>query len=61
MEESKDSTEDNEYMKVAIELAKTALKEDEVPVACLFVYKPTGEIIAKAHNMTNATKCVRCL
>ena len=39
----------NRYMIEAIEEAKKAYMEDEVPVGAVITYK--GEIIAKAHNL----------
>ena len=40
-------------MKSAIKLAKYALDHNETPVACIFVYEPTNEIIAYGMNDTN--------
>ena len=42
-----------EHMKDAIKLAKYALDHNETPVACIFVYEPTNEIIAYGMNDTN--------
>lgn len=41
------------HMKSAIKLAKYALDHNETPVACIFVYEPTNEIIAYGMNDTN--------
>ena len=40
---------DEEYMRLALEEAKLALADDEVPVGALVVSKD-GQILAKAHN-----------
>ena len=37
------------YMKLAIEEAKKALKMDEVPIGAIVVYK--GEVIGRGHNL----------
>ncbi len=42
------------FMRKALELAKKALKEDEVPVGCVIVYK--DKIIAQAHNQVERLK-----
>lgn len=39
-----------EYMKIALNLAKEAAKKDEVPIAALIVDSATGEIVASAAN-----------
>lgn len=39
-----------DYMKIAIKLAKKAFEEDEVPVGALIVNSDNGEIIAQAYN-----------
>lgn len=41
-----------EYMQQALELAKQAAKEDEVPVGALIVNPQSGEIIASAYNQS---------
>ncbi|KAK4470059.1 hypothetical protein MN116_006525 [Schistosoma mekongi] len=41
-------------MDIAFELAREALKCNEVPVGCAFVYK--GEVIASGRNEVNATR-----
>ena len=41
---------DAEYMKRALDEARQASKEDEVPVGAIVVCK--GQIIARAHNLT---------
>ena len=46
---------DEQYMRRAIELAKDAVVEDEVPVGALIVHK--GKIIAEAYNLRERTKC----
>lgn len=42
--------EKEDYMKIALELAKKAAENDEVPVAALVVNPQSGEIIATAAN-----------
>ncbi|KAF9204804.1 tRNA(adenine34) deaminase [Podila verticillata] len=40
-------------MRVALDLAEEAHSVGEVPVGCVFVYDPSGEIIGKGRNRTN--------
>lgn len=47
---------DNEYMKIAIELAKKAAEIEEVPVGAIIVKKSTGEIIGKGFNRRETDK-----
>ena len=47
---------DEYYMNIAIEEAKKALLEDEVPIGAVIVYK--DKIISKAHNKKNKSKIV---
>lgn len=47
--------DDEFYMKEAIRLAKAAEEEDEVPVGALIVRD--GEIIARAYNKREGSKC----
>lgn len=42
-----------EYMEAALNEAKEALKNGEVPVGCLFIYK--GDVIATGSNTVNQT------
>ena len=44
------------YMLEALEEAKKAFKDDEVPVGCVFVDNKTHSIIARSHNLTNRMK-----
>ncbi|QLQ81046.1 hypothetical protein HG537_0E04010 [Torulaspora globosa] len=41
------------HMKSAIRLGKFALDNGETPVACVFVYEPSGEVLAYGMNYTN--------
>ena len=43
----------NEFMSIAIEESKKALRENEVPVGAVIVRN--GTVIAKAHNMREKT------
>ena len=48
------------YMKRAIELAKEAFAEGEVPVGAVVVKKTTGEIVGEGRNRREtAKKCSR--
>ena len=51
------STKQKEYwMTFALNQAQLALKNQETPVGCIFVFKPFKQkpfIISKAHNLTN--------
>ncbi|MEE6207665.1 MAG: nucleoside deaminase [Alphaproteobacteria bacterium] len=42
----------DEYMQIALDLARKAATEDEVPVGALIVNPTTGEIIAEAYNQS---------
>ena len=44
-------------MKQAIELAKTAAEQGEVPVGALVVKSDTGEIVSSAYNLRERGKC----
>ena len=44
-------------MKQAIELAKTAAEQGEVPVGALVVKSDTGEIVSSAYNLRESGKC----
>ena len=44
--------EAEKYMRRALELAKQAALQDEVPIGALVVNPQTGEIIAEAHNLS---------
>ncbi|MBR1756761.1 MAG: nucleoside deaminase [Alphaproteobacteria bacterium] len=41
-----------EYMQIALQLARQAAAEDEVPVAALVVDSSSGEIVAEAYNQS---------
>lgn len=47
---------DEEYMKVALELAKQAYKLNEVPVGAVVVKKTTGEIVGRGYNRREIDK-----
>ncbi|MBQ8434798.1 MAG: tRNA adenosine(34) deaminase TadA [Oscillospiraceae bacterium] len=47
---------DNDYMKIALELAKQAARADEVPVGAIVVRKSTGEIVGKGFNRRETDK-----
>ena len=49
------TSEDIEYMQVAIDEARLAAAEDEVPIGACIVRG--GKIIARAHNMREQSKC----
>ena len=42
--------EKEDYMRIALKLAKTAAENDEVPIAALIVNPLSGEIVAQAAN-----------
>ena len=48
----------HKYMVVALELAKKAKTENEIPVGCVIV--KDNKIIAKAHNTVEKEKCPTC-
>jgi len=39
-----------EWMQRALELARRAAAEDEVPIGCVIVHEPSGRIIGEGHN-----------
>lgn len=45
-----------DYMKLALKEAEKAFKKDEVPVGALVVNPQTGEVIARAHNLSEHGK-----
>lgn len=47
----------NIYMMQALEMAKKAQLEDEVPIGVIIVDWKTGEVIAKAHNLSEHSLC----
>lgn len=47
---------DEYYMKIAIDLAKSAANLNEVPVGAVVVKKSTGEIIGKGYNRREVDK-----
>lgn len=47
-----DSSEDERYMRMALEEARRALEEDEVPIGAIVVCK--GTVVGRGHNMTEA-------
>lgn len=46
------------YMRHAIEVAKKAPLQDEIPVGAIIVDPQTGEIISEAHNLSEHGDCV---
>ena len=49
------SAEDERFMQMAIDLAKQAALEDEVPIGAVLVHK--GEVISRAYNRREQNKC----
>lgn len=49
---------DNKYMNIALEEAKKALLDNEVPIGTVIV--KNDEIIARAHNTKEKNNCVLC-
>jgi tRNA(adenine34) deaminase len=39
------------WMREAIELARRAAAEDEVPIGCIIVHEPTGRVIGRGYNL----------
>ncbi len=54
-DEKKQAMLDEAYMRRAIELARVAAGEDEVPVGALIVHR--GEVLAEASNRREGNKC----
>lgn len=53
--DTKELSPHEEYMEIAIEEAKLAKLEDEVPIGACIVHN--GKVIARAHNMREGSKC----
>lgn len=51
------STQDEQFMEEALNMARKALNEFEVPVGCVITYE--NNIIGRGYNKTNQTKNVR--
>lgn len=47
-------TRDEEYMALALEEARAAAREGEVPIGAVVVASETGRILGRGHNMTEA-------
>lgn len=47
---------DNDYMNIALNLARQAAEIDEVPVGAIIVKKTTGEIVGKGFNRRETDK-----
>ncbi|MDR1694131.1 MAG: nucleoside deaminase [Lactobacillaceae bacterium] len=47
----------NKYMKRALELARQAFDNDEVPIGAVVVDNTTGEIISEAYNLSQHSLC----
>ncbi len=45
------------YMQMALEEAKKAYQQDEVPIGAVLVDSHTGEVIARAHNLCEQKDC----
>lgn len=45
-------SETEKYMQRALELARQAAKQDEVPIGAVVVNPQTGDIISEAHNLS---------
>lgn len=45
-----------DYMKLALKEAEKAFKKDEVPVGAVVVNPQTGEVVARAHNLSEHGK-----
>ena len=43
------------WMEAALAEARAALEHDDVPVGAVVVHRPTGEILARAHNQRERT------
>lgn len=49
-------TEDEKYMHMALEEARRALQQDEVPIGCVIVSH--GQIVGRGHNLTETLQDV---
>ena len=48
-----------EYMQLALEEAKKAAQEDEVPIGCVIVDPKTDTVIVKTHNASEKVNCLK--
>jgi tRNA(adenine34) deaminase len=51
-----DSDFSNPYMKIALDEARLAYSQGEIPVGCVVVDRLTGSIVSIAHNMSEQDK-----
>ena len=45
------SSDHEQWMREAIAEARKATAADEVPIGCVIVHEPTGEIVGRGHNL----------
>lgn len=48
--------DDIHLMQLAIEQARLALQVDEIPIGCVILHEPTGNVIASAYNRRHIDK-----
>jgi tRNA(adenine34) deaminase len=48
--------DDIRLMQLAIEQARLALQVDEIPIGCVILHEPTGNVIASAYNRRHIDK-----
>ena len=48
-------TDDNTWMEAALVEARAAVAHEDVPVGAIVVHRPTGNIVARAHNERERT------
>ena len=48
-------TDTDGWMEAALAEARTAVAHDDVPVGAIVVHRPTGEVVARAHNERERT------
>lgn len=51
-----DVSQDERYMRIALEEAREALRRDEIPVGCVIVAE--GQILGRGHNLTETLQDV---
>jgi tRNA(adenine34) deaminase len=45
-----------DWMRLAVELARQAAAEDEVPIGCVIVHEPSGQVIGRGYNRREADR-----
>ena len=47
--------DDERWMEEALALARAAMEQEEVPIGCVVVHNPTGQVIGRGYNLRETT------